>query len=84
MVLVILVLIGGILGWIISIVTDLERHDVILVNAISGIIGALLAALIIAADAGSRIVSVSMLLWATIGALAVIVAANVIRRSVSD
>ncbi len=84
MVLVILVLIGGILGWIISIVTDLKRHDVILVNAISGIIGALLAALIIAADAGSRIVSVSMLLWATIGALAVIVAANVIRRSVSD
>ena len=84
MVLVILFLIGGILGWIISIVADLERHDVILVNAISGVIGALLAAQIIAADAGSRVVSVSMLLWATVGAVAVIVAANIIRRSVSD
>ena len=77
---VILVVVGGILGWLASIVTRSEDRQGLLLNAGVGIASALLVG--IATNSGSILLGISaMSLFASfVGAVVVLVVANVLRN----
>lgn len=83
--LIILIIIGGILGWLASIVMRTDAQQGILLNVIVGIVGALLAGFIINPLLGGGNImngdfSGSSLLVSFLGAVVLLAIVNLIRR----
>lgn len=83
--LIILIIVGGILGWLASIVMRTDGQQGIFLNVIVGIVGALLAGFILNPMIGggnimSGDLSASSLLVSFIGAVVLLAIVNLVRR----
>lgn len=83
--LIILVIIGGILGWLASIVMRTDAQQGILLNVVVGIVGALLAGFILNPMLGGGNImngdfSGSSLLVSFLGAVVLLAIVNLVRR----
>jgi uncharacterized membrane protein YeaQ/YmgE (transglycosylase-associated protein family) len=83
--LIILIIIGGILGWLASIVMRTDAQQGILLNVVVGIVGALLAGFILNPLIGGGNImsgdfSVSSLLVSFLGAVVLLAIVNLVRR----
>ena len=82
---IILIIVGGILGWLASIIMRTDAQQGILLNVIVGIIGALLAGFLIVPLIGGGSItagdfSVSSLLVSFLGAIVLLAIVNLVRR----
>jgi uncharacterized membrane protein YeaQ/YmgE (transglycosylase-associated protein family) len=82
---IILIIVGGILGWLASIVMRTDAQQGVLLNVIVGIIGALLAGFLIVPLIGGGSItagdfSVSSLLVSFLGAVVLLAIVNLVRR----
>jgi uncharacterized membrane protein YeaQ/YmgE (transglycosylase-associated protein family) len=82
---IILIVVGGILGWLASIVMRTDAQQGILLNVVVGIVGALLAGLLISPLIGGGSItqgdfSVSSLLVSFLGAIVLLAIVNLVRR----
>lgn len=83
--LIILVVVGGILGWLASLVMRTDGQQGILLNVVVGIVGALLAGLLLNPLIGggnimSGDLSASSLLVSFLGAVVLLAIVNMVRR----
>lgn len=80
--LIILIIIGGILGWLTSIILRAESARNIAINALAGITGAVVAGIL--ANHGPLLIGLTgvALILACLGAMAVIAVTNVVREAV--
>ena len=83
--LVIWLLVGGILGWLASLVMKTDKQQGILLNVIVGIIGALIAGFVLAPLFGTGTInsndfSASGLMVSFLGAIVLLAIVNLIRR----
>lgn len=78
--LILLIVVGGVLGWLASIVRRFDDREDVLLNASAGIAGALVAGLVSNSGLIFDGLSASALLAAFIGALAALVLVNIFRN----
>jgi uncharacterized membrane protein YeaQ/YmgE (transglycosylase-associated protein family) len=83
--LIVLLIVGGVLGWLASIVMRTDAQQGIFLNIVVGIVGALLAGLLIAPMIGGGTItggsfSVSSLLVSFLGAVVLLAIVNLVRR----
>lgn len=83
--LIVLLVVGGVLGWLASIVMRTDAQQGIFLNIVVGIVGALLAGLLIAPMIGGGTItqgsfSVSSLLVSFLGAVVLLGIVNLVRR----
>ncbi|MFN4097060.1 MAG: GlsB/YeaQ/YmgE family stress response membrane protein [Sphingomonas sp.] len=83
--LIVLLIVGGVLGWLASIVMRTDAQQGIFLNIVVGIVGALLAGLLIAPMIGGGTItqgsfSVSSLLVSFLGAVVLLGIVNLVRR----
>lgn len=83
--LIILLIVGGILGWLASIVMRTDAQQGIILNVVVGIVGALLAGFLISPLVGvppitSAGLSVATLLVSFVGAVVLLAIVNLFRR----
>ncbi|WP_114521368.1 GlsB/YeaQ/YmgE family stress response membrane protein [Altererythrobacter sp. ZODW24] len=67
--LLILIVAGGVLGWLAAILAQIEDDQRILQNIVAGIAGSLLAGLLANSESLIGAVSADSLLWSVLGAL---------------
>lgn len=82
---IILIIVGGILGWLASIVMRTDAQQGIFLNVVVGIVGALLAGLLLNPLIGGGSItqgdfSVSSLLVSFLGAVVLLAIVNLVRR----
>ena len=83
--LIIWLVVGGVIGWLASIVMRTDAQQGILLNVIVGIVGALLAGFVIAPLFGTGTInqndfSISGLIVAVVGAVVLLAIVNLFRR----
>jgi len=83
--LIIWLVVGGILGWLASIVMKTDRSQGIFLNVVVGIVGALIAGFLIAPMLGTGTInsndfSISGLIVSFLGAVILLAVVNLIRR----
>lgn len=77
--LIILIIIGGILGWLASIVMRTDAQQGILLNVVVGIVGAVIAGLLFGGSINQAI-TIETFLYSLIGAVILLAIVNLIRR----
>ncbi len=82
---IILLIVGGLLGWIASMIMHTNGQQGMILNVVVGIVGALLAGLLLAPLFGTSTItqgslSVSSLLVSLLGAVALLAIVNLFRR----
>lgn len=82
---IIMLVVGGLIGWVASIIMRTNAQQGVLLNIIVGIVGALLAGLLLAPLFGSRSItqgdfSLSGLLISLLGAVVLLAIVNLFRR----
>jgi len=82
---IILLVVGGVLGWLASIVMRTDAQQGLILNVVVGIVGALLAGFVITPLIGGAPItsggfSIQSLLVSFLGALVLLAIVNVIRR----
>jgi uncharacterized membrane protein YeaQ/YmgE (transglycosylase-associated protein family) len=82
--LIVLLIVGGVLGWLASIVMRTDAQQGIFLNVVVGIVGALLAGLLITPLIGGTTItqefSVTSLLVSFLGAVVLLGIVNLVRR----
>ena len=82
--LIVLLVVGGVLGWLASIVMRTDAQQGIFLNIVVGIVGAVLAGLIITPLIGGRTItqefSLTSLLVSFLGAVVLLGIVNLVRR----
>ena len=78
--LIILIVVGGILGWLASIVMRTDGQQGIFLNVIVGIVGAFLAGLIVNGGSIATDINMMSLLWSFLGAVVLLAIVNLVRR----
>ncbi len=86
--LIILLIVGGIIGWLASLVAATDKQQSVILNVVVGIIGSLLAAFLLAPMLGIRpitggAITALHLIVALIGAIILLVIVNLARRPVA-
>ena len=77
---IILIVVGGILGWLASIVMRTDGQQGILLNVVVGIVGAFLAGLVVNGGSIATDVNMMSLLWSFLGAIVLLAIVNLVRR----
>ncbi len=85
MYLIILLVVGGIIGWLASLIMRTDAQQGILLNVVVGIVGSVLAGLILspllgAAPITSGVISLSSIIVSLLGAVILLAAVNLLRR----
>ncbi len=85
MYIIILLVVGGVIGWLASLIMRTDAQQGILLNIVVGIIGSVLAGLILSPLLGappitSGIISLSSIVVSLLGAIVLLAAVNLIRR----
>ncbi len=83
--LIILLVVGGVLGWLASIVMRTDGQQGIILNVVVGIVGALLAGFVVTPLIGgapitSGVFSITSLLVSFLGAVILLAIVNLVRR----
>jgi uncharacterized membrane protein YeaQ/YmgE (transglycosylase-associated protein family) len=82
---IILLIVGGLIGWVASMIMRTDAQQGVLLNIVVGIVGALLAGFIITPLIGgapitSGVISVQSVLVSLVGAVALLAIVNLVRR----
>lgn len=82
---VLIIIIGGILGWLASIVMRTDAQQGVILNIVVGIVGAVLAGLLLSPLFGippitSGVFSIGSLLVSLLGAIILLAVVNLVRR----
>lgn len=77
---IIMIIVGGIIGWLASIVMRTDAQQGILLNVVVGIVGALLAGIVVGGNTILYGFSLSALLFSFLGAIVLLAIVNLFRR----
>jgi uncharacterized membrane protein YeaQ/YmgE (transglycosylase-associated protein family) len=77
---IIWLVVGGIVGWLASIIMRTDAQQGVLLNIIVGIVGAFLAGLILGGGSINQGVTVESFLYSLLGAVVLLAIVNLIRR----
>jgi len=83
--LLILLIVGGLIGWVASMIMRTDAQQGVILNVVVGIIGSFLAAFLLSPLLGippitSGAISISTILVSLLGAVVLLAIANVVRR----
>lgn len=73
-------IVGGVVGWLASIVMRTDGQQGILLNIVVGIIGAFLAGLIVGGGSINDNITVMSFIWSLLGAIVLLAVVNLVRR----
>lgn len=73
-------IVGGVVGWLASIIMRTNAQQGILLNIVVGIIGAFLAGLIIGGGSINEAITIESFLWSLLGAVVLLAIVNLVRR----
>lgn len=73
-------IVGGVVGWLASIVMRTDGQQGILLNIVVGIIGAFLAGLIVGGGSINENITVMSFIWSLLGAIVLLAIVNLVRR----
>ena len=73
-------IVGGVVGWLASLIMRTDAQQGILLNIIVGIVGAFLAGLIISGGSINDQMTIESFLWSLVGAVVLLAIVNLIRR----
>jgi uncharacterized membrane protein YeaQ/YmgE (transglycosylase-associated protein family) len=77
---IIWLIVGGVVGWLASLVMRTDAQQGILLNIVVGIVGAFLAGLIIGGGSINDAITLESFLWSLLGAVVLLAIVNLIRR----
>ncbi|WP_338468619.1 GlsB/YeaQ/YmgE family stress response membrane protein [Novosphingobium sp. ZN18A2] len=77
---IVLLVVGGILGWLASIVMRTDAQQGIFLNIVVGVIGALIGGLVVAGGSITSGISVTSLIVSFLGAVVLLAIVNLVRR----
>lgn len=78
--LIIWLVVGGVVGWLASIVMRTDAQQGIILNIVVGIVGAFLAGLVIGGGSINQDINLMSFLWSLIGAIVLLGVVNLVRR----
>jgi uncharacterized membrane protein YeaQ/YmgE (transglycosylase-associated protein family) len=83
--LIILLIVGGVIGWLASLIMRTDAQQGIVLNIVVGIVGSVLAGLLLspllgAAPITSGVISLTSIVVSLLGAIVLLAAVNLIRR----
>jgi len=73
-------IVGGICGWLASLIMRTDAQQGIILNIVVGIIGAAIAGLLLGKGNINQGVSIETFLWSLIGAIILLAIVNLVRR----
>ena len=73
-------IVGGVVGWLASIIMRTNAQQGILLNIVVGIVGAFLAGLIIGGGSINEAITLESFLWSLLGAVVLLAIVNLVRR----
>ena len=73
-------IVGGVVGWLASIIMRTNAQQGILLNIVVGIVGAFLAGLIIGGGSINQAITIESFLWSLLGAVVLLAIVNLVRR----
>ena len=77
---IIWLIVGGVVGWLASIIMRTNAQQGILLNVVVGIVGAFLAGLIIGGGSINENITLESILWSLLGAVVLLAIVNLVRR----
>lgn len=77
---IIWIVVGGVVGWLASLIMRTDAQQGILLNIVVGIVGAFLAGLIIGGGSINDGITLESFLWSLLGAVILLAIVNLIRR----
>ena len=72
--------VGGVVGWLASLLMRTDAQQGIILNIVVGIVGAFIAGLIIGGGSINKDITVESFLWSLLGAVVLLAIVNLIRR----
>ena len=78
--LIIWLVVGGIVGWIASMIMRTDAQQGILLNIVVGIVGAVIAGLVLGQGNINQGLTVETFLWSLLGAVILLAIVNLVRR----
>lgn len=73
-------IVGGVVGWLASIIMRTNAQQGILLNILVGIVGAFIAGLIIGGGSINQAITIESFLWSLLGAVVLLAIVNLVRR----
>lgn len=73
-------IVGGVVGWLASIIMRTDAQQGIILNIVVGIVGAFLAGLIIGGGSINDAITIESFLWSLLGAVILLAIVNLVRR----
>ena len=77
---IIWLIVGGVVGWLASLIMRTDAQQGILLNIVVGIIGAFLAGLIVGGGSINEAITLESFLWSLLGAVVLLAIVNLVRR----
>jgi uncharacterized membrane protein YeaQ/YmgE (transglycosylase-associated protein family) len=77
---IIWLIVGGLVGWVASMIMRTNAQQGILLNVIVGIVGAFLAGLIVGGGSINDAITLESVLWSLLGAVVLLAIVNLVRR----
>jgi uncharacterized membrane protein YeaQ/YmgE (transglycosylase-associated protein family) len=77
---IIWIIVGGIVGWIASLVMRTDAQQGLLLNIVVGIVGAFLAGLLLGGGTINEQITIESVLYSLLGAIVLLAIVNLIRR----
>ena len=77
---IVVIIVGGLLGWVASLIMRTDAQQGILLNIVVGIVGALLAGLLIPGASITGGISINSILFSLLGAVVLLGIVNLVKR----
>ena len=77
---IIWLIVGGVVGWLASIIMRTNAQQGILLNIVVGVVGAFLAGLIVGGGSINNEITIGSFLWSLVGAVVLLGVVNLVRR----
>jgi uncharacterized membrane protein YeaQ/YmgE (transglycosylase-associated protein family) len=77
---IIWLIVGGIVGWLASLIMRTDAQQGIILNIIVGIVGAVIAGLLLGKGNINGAITIETFLWSLVGAIILLAIVNLIRR----
>ncbi len=81
--LIIWLVIGGIVGWLASLIMRTDAQQGVLINIVVGIVGAFIGGLIFNGGTINQVISISSVIISLVGAIILLAIVNLLRRGVA-
>jgi len=73
-------IVGGVVGWLASLIMRTDAQQGILMNIVVGIVGAVIAGLILGKGTINQTIGIETFLWSLLGAVILLAVVNLVRR----